>query len=159
MTESTIPIPESAPPRARRRLQSFEDYGSDFVTLEEAETLAQGTGEHRGTRVEYSDDAKGWFEAWVPPTLADGSRATHPEYARATVLRIAADGTLVERRVVVRWDEYVPDEDAETFADWLKMPTVMLGKCAVVAALRSLFRDVIGNRYEPAELHQAGAAA
>lgn len=148
---SDIQLPEDRP---RRRGRAFADYAPDFITLDEAESKAHGTGQHRGTVVQFSDDGKAWFETWVPT-----NGATHPAYARATVTRKAADGDLVERRVPVRWEEYVPAEDDDNRPEWDKMPTVMLGKVAVVAALRSLFRDVIGNRYEPAELHQAGAAA
>jgi len=148
---SEIQLPPDKPRRAGR---TFAEYSPDFITLDEAETKAHATGQHRGTKVEYSDDGIAWFEAWVPT-----GTATNPEYARATVTRKMDDGDLVERRVVARWVEYVPAIGDENRAEWDQMPTVMLGKCAVVAALRSLFRDVIGNRYEPAELHQAGAAA
>jgi hypothetical protein len=150
-----ITLPEDAP----RRRRSFvgDDYGDGFISLEEAETLAQATGQHRGTTVEFSDDGLAWVDAWVPTLDGDGEDAvmrTHPTHARAVVARKMSDGDLVKTPSVVRWDEYVPGLEDERRENWDRMPTTLIGKVAKVSAYRGAFRDVIGNRYEPAEFDQ-----
>lgn len=142
---TAIPIPTA--PATRR--QQREDYGPDFITLAEAETLVQATGQHRGTVLEFSDNGVDWMDAWTPVLL------DHPTHARATVLRKYDDGDTVPTIVVVRWDEFVPDLSSDRRSNWDKMPTTLLGKVAKVSCYRGAFRDVIGNRYEPAELDQA----
>lgn len=137
------------PPDVDKRPRTTE-YGDGFIALSDAETLVQATGQHRGTVVEFSDDGIAWVDAWVPK-----GNVTHPTHARATVLRKYNDGDLVSTIVVVRWEEFVPALDDERRANWDKMPTTLLGKVAKVSAYRGGFRDVIGNRYEPAELDQA----
>jgi len=124
-------------------------YGDGFITLDEAETLALATGQHRGMTVTFSDDGQTWVEAWMP---SDGHTA--PEFARAVVTR-KYDDRDVETVSTLRWAEYVPNIDSPRYDDWTRMPTMYLGKCAKVSAYRGAFRDVIGNRYELAELDQA----
>jgi len=137
----------------------FNEYDDGFISLNDAELLAIGTREHRGTTVEFSDDGDNYVETWKP-TPADGATPaiTHPSYARATVIR-KIDGDLVPTVVVVRWDEFVPDLGDPARDNWDRMPTVMLGKVAKVSAYRGAFRDVIGNRYERAEMDQARGRA
>lgn len=143
------------PDATRRSTQPAQDeYGDGFITLADAETLAQATGQHRGTTVEFSDDGTSWVEAWVPGLDDQSEPVTHPNYARAVVTRKLADGDLVQTRVVVRWDEYVPGLGDARRDNWDKMPTTLLGKVAKVSGYRGGFRDVIGNRYEPAEFDQ-----
>lgn len=140
------------PPDARRRGKWTPPIDVGFITLDEAESLALGTGQHRGMVVTYSDDGETWVEAWVPTEGHDA-----PEYARAIVTRKYPDGDIVSTPSILRWAEFVPDITDPRYDDWRRMPTMYLGKCAKVSAYRGGFRDVIGNRYEPAELHQAGA--
>lgn len=150
---SEIVLPPDAPRRGRP-VRDPDDYGDGFISIEDAETLAQSTGQFRGMTVEFSDDGLEWVEAWVP-----SADVTHPTHARAIVLRKHDDGEVVPTRVVVRWDEFVPGETDSLRPFWDKKPTVMLGKVAKVTAYRGGFRDVIGNRYEPAEFHQTVVAA
>lgn len=147
-----ITLPDSAP---RPRWISPDP---EFITLEQAETAVQATGEHRGTTVTFSNDGDEWVSAWVPGKDSEGVLVLHPMFARALVKRKLTDGDVVETLVTIRWDEYVPDQDDPRRAEWEKRPTIYLGKCAKVSAYRGGFRDVIGNRYEPAELHQRTAA-
>lgn len=147
----SIPIPEAAPARSRRTLW-HADEDEDFITIHEAETLAQSTGQYRGMSVEFSDDGVAWVDAWVPV-----GTATHPTHARATVKRRTPDGDLTSTTVVLRWEEFVPALDDENRPFWDEKPTVMLGKCAKVSAYRGGFHDVIGNRYERAEFHRKHA--
>lgn len=127
------------------------DFDENFITLEEAETLVIDSGQWRGTTVEFSNDGETWVEAW-----SSTDEHPHPVFARATVRRKYLDGDVVARTVTVRWDEYVPDEGDGFRGSWDRMPTIMLGKVAVVSCYRGVFRDIIGNRYERAELDQAG---
>ena len=143
--------------RATRKNRYADVYGEDFISLEDAELIVLLTGQHRGTVVEFSSDNETWDETWVPPMI-DGKPAHHPEYARSVVTRELPGGAVVVRRTSIRWVEFAPDEDAQNWGMWFQKPTVMLGKCVIVAGYRSAFRDVIGNRYEPAELHQTAKA-
>lgn len=146
----SAPIPIPAAPSRPKRGTWRDDMDPEFITLHEAETLVESTGQHRGTTVEFSDDGLTWVDAWVPADDND-----HPSHARATVTRKYDDGDKIATVVVVRWDEFVPGLDDERRTNWDKMPTTLLGKVAKVSAYRGGFRDVIGNRYEPAELDQA----
>jgi hypothetical protein len=138
-------------PDAQRPGRAAFTTAPEFITLDEAETLALATGQHRGMTVEFSDDGTTWVDAWVP---TEGHTA--PQLARAIVTRKYGDGDEVRTPSVLRWAEYVPDITDPRHDEWLRMPTMYLGKCAKVSAYRGGFRDVIGNRYEPAELHQSG---
>lgn len=151
-----IVLPKDATRRASRTAAAvpLPPIDGNFITLDEAERKAIETGQYRGTTVVFSDDGVAWFAAWTPL----GESRTHPEFARATVLRKADDGDIIERVVVARWDEYVPPTDGPTRPWWDAQPTNAIGKVAVVAALRSLFRDVIGDRYAREELEQKLAA-
>lgn len=121
------------------------DYDERFITLEEAERLAHSTGEYDGREILFSNDGQVWTEFWLPTV-------EHPDpvLARVAVYRKTISRPTV---VVVSWAEYYP-EDTDRAASWDKLKTVLLAKVGVVSALRSAFRDVIGNRHEPAELDQ-----
>jgi len=153
---SEIKLPADKPRRQWNPRQSDDD--DQFISLEEAETAVQGTGQWRGTTVEFSDDGLDWTDAWQPTLDSEGVLRTHPTHARAVVIRKMDDGDKVATPSVVRWDEYVPDTGDDRRDMWDRMPTTLLGKCAKVSCYRGAFRDVIGNRYEPAEMHQATRA-
>lgn len=139
-------MPDITLPDTSRR--EFTQPPVKFITLDEAERLALGTGQHRGMTLEFSDDGTTWVDAWVP---SDGHTA--PEYARAIVTRKYGDGDTVPTPSILRWAEYVPAIEDPRYDEWLRMPTMYLGKCAKVSAYRGAFRDVIGARYAPEELH------
>lgn len=121
------------------------DYDERFITLEEAERLAHSTGEYDGREILFSNDGQVWTEFWLPT-----EEHPNPVLARVAVYRKSISRPTV---VVVSWAEYYP-EDTERAASWDKLKTVLLAKVGVVSALRSAFRDVIGNRHEPAEMDQ-----
>lgn len=123
------------------------DYEERFIPVEDAERAIIATGEWEGTTVEFSDDGKEWADWWLP---SDGH--DFPALARATVHRA---GVKIPTVVTVLWIEYYPDDDPERAKSWDKLKTVLLSKVARMAAYRQAFRDVIGNRYDPAELDQA----
>lgn len=129
------------------------NYDDDtFITLADAEAAALATGQLRGVDNTYSNDGIQWLEHWLPT-----DEHPKPVLARATVVRLI-DGDRVTTRVVVSWAEYYP-ADTDRAESWDQLPTIMLRKVAIVSALRSAFRDVIGDRYERAELDQSLIAA
>ena len=132
---------------------SETDYDESFITLADAERIAVETGEWRGTDVHFSNDGAQWAEYWLPD-----DENPHPRLARAVVKRRQGDD-IVSTTVVASWDEYYPDDDPERAAQWDKLKTVLLSKVAVVATYRRAFRDKIGKRFEPAEMHQASKPA
>tara|TARA_R100000365_G_C2747600_1_gene77704 strand:- start:6175 stop:6912 length:738 start_codon:yes stop_codon:yes gene_type:complete len=110
-------------------------------TLAEYERLAQGSGEWDGREpVEFTDDGVSWGPFWAPT----GDR-THPVAARCTVHR---KGVAVPTTAYVRWEEALPAEDS--WRDlWAAKPTTLFGAFTARQAIRSAFREAIGNRREP----------
>jgi phage recombination protein Bet len=70
--------------------------------------------------------------------------------AVATVYRIV-QGQRYPFAATARWSEYKPDQDFM----WLKMPHVMLGKCAEALALRKAFPKQLAGLYVKEEMDQA----
>ncbi|MDY7528475.1 MULTISPECIES: hypothetical protein [unclassified Cryobacterium] len=120
------------------------------ATIAEYERLAIGTGQWRGTVVEFSNDGNVWA-AYLFPTEAE----PHPALARATVHR---EGVTVPTVVTVAWAETVPAV-AEWAELWSRKPHSLFGAAAARAALRRAFRDAIGDRREPEEIDAAAAPA
>ena len=112
-------------------------------TLAEYERLAISTEQWNGTEPpEFSDDGERWSAAWRP-----SEPGQFPSFCRATVYRRDVDHPTI---VVVRWDEALPTDD-QWRQLWFRKPTTMLGSFARRAALRSAFRDVLGDRRGPDE--------
>ena len=113
-------------------------------TLAEYERIAIGTGAWNGAEApEFSNDGVIWSDAWLPTEAFP-----YPLLARATAYRHGVDRPTV---VVVRWDESVPAIDGWREL-WLRKPTALFGAFARRAAIRSAFRDVLGDRREPDEV-------
>jgi hypothetical protein len=113
-------------------------------TLAEYERIAIGTGQWNGAEApEFSNDGVIWWQAWLPTEAFP-----YPLLARATAYRHGVDRPTV---VVVRWDESVPAIDGWREL-WLRKPTALFGAFARRAAIRSAFRDVLGDRREPDEV-------
>lgn len=113
-------------------------------TLAEYERIAIGTGAWNGAEApEFSNDGVHWSAAWLP-----SESFPYPLLARATAYRHGVDRPTV---VVVRWDESVPAIDGWREL-WLRKPTALFGAFARRAAIRSAFRDVLGDRREPDEV-------
>ena len=112
-------------------------------TLSEYEQLVIGTGRFGGSEPpEFSEDGEHWSPAWVP-----SGPGQFPSFCRAAVWR---EGVQRPTVVVVRWDEALP-VDPEWREIWLRKPTTLFGAFAKRSALRSAFRDVIGDRRGPDE--------
>lgn len=113
-------------------------------TLAEYERIAISTGEWNGSDApEFSNDGVDFTPAWLPTPDHE-----HPLVARASVYRKGVDRPTT---AYVRWDEALP-ADEEWRARWLRDPIALFGSFTKRSALRSAFRDVIGDRREPDEL-------
>ncbi len=76
---------------------------------------------------------------------------TVPEKAKVVVRKIV-QGNIVDFTASARWEQYFPGEKMGFM--WLKMPHLMLGKCAEALALRKAFPSVMVGLYIPEESPQ-----
>jgi phage recombination protein Bet len=77
-----------------------------------------------------------------------------PSSAQITVYKMV-EGQRCAFSATARWDEYYPGEKGG--AMWIKMPHVMLAKCAEALALRKGFPGELSGIYTDAEMDQAGS--
>jgi phage recombination protein Bet len=77
-----------------------------------------------------------------------------PSSATVTVYRLDRTNTARPYSATARWTEYLPPKGQDFM--WLKMPQLMLGKCAEALALRKAFPKQLHGIYERAEMMQAG---
>ena len=75
-----------------------------------------------------------------------------PAKATVTVYKIVG-GQRCAFTASARWDQYFPGERSGHM--WLKMPHVMLGKCAESLALRKAFPEDLSGLYTTEEMQQA----
>src|SRR5262249_39029077 len=85
-------------------------------------------------------------------TFKDGETVV-PLTASVTVYRLV-QGQRCPFKASARWAEYKPPAGQDHM--WLKMPQLMLGKCAEALALRKAFPKQLHGIYERAEMAQAG---
>ncbi len=113
-------------------------------TLAEYERLAIKSG----AKVQIDPpEFSGGDGAWSPLWLAD----LPPVAARATVHRDDVPTTVYRR-----WDESIPVEESWRLL-WVAKPMTLFGAHTLRAALSRAFRDVIGDRREPDDNHEAPA--
>jgi len=97
------------------------------------------------------------------------------EYAEATIFKLAPDGKFYEVRAKAYWSEYAPLKEewantGEVWADsgkpkkrptgkytldrgmWVKMPRVMIAKCAEAKAIRKGWPEDLSGIYAPEEV-------
>lgn len=79
-----------------------------------------------------------------------------PKKATVSVYKIV-QGVRVPFTATARWEQYVPLKKDKTVASplWIKMPHLMLGKCAEALALRKAFPAVMSGLYVQEEMAQA----
>ncbi|MBD3753457.1 MAG: hypothetical protein IE935_13840 [Micrococcales bacterium] len=110
-------------------------------TLAEYERAAQASGEWDGRApTEFTNDGDTWSPFWV---ATEGHM--HPVGARSTVHR---KGVAVPATVYASWEEALPADESWRGL-WLAKPTTLFGAYAARGAIRSAFRDAIGDRREP----------
>lgn len=113
-------------------------------------SMAERTGNYRpdmdAPRIEYSDDAKN-----------PDSNPLGIVKCNVTVYKFS-HGEWFPANGEAYWDEYVPlwnDKIDQKKTGWVKMPRIMIAKCAEAAALRKAWPDDFANLYEESELDQA----
>lgn len=95
---------------------------------------AMETGEYDGhDPVLYTNDGKDWSELWI-----GDEKHQHPLAAKVTVYR---KGMRVGTSYVARWGTFARYFNGKLSETWEAMPDLMLGKCALVHALREAFPD------------------
>lgn len=78
----------------------------------------------------------------------------HPLKATVTVYKIIG-GVRVPFTATARWSEYVPlTKEGKPQGLWVKMPYLMLGKCAESLALRKAFPSELSGLYTDSEMQQ-----
>lgn len=83
----------------------------------------------------------------------------HPTKATVTVYKMIK-GQRVNFTASARWSEYCPlGKDRKPMGMWLKMPYLMLGKCAEALALRKAFPNELSGVYSSEEMAQSSPTA
>lgn len=110
--------------------------------------IAERTKEYRGQKpVEWCGEEGQWRDVWTQPFA--------PFAARATVLRNGWEPMVA----VAKFDSYAArDRDGKFVAMWVKMPEVMIAKCAEALALRKAFPQELSGLYTADEMEQATEA-
>ena len=96
--------------------------------------------------------------AGIEDPIYDDENKDHPEKATVTVYKMV-EGNKVAFTASARWKEYAQayvKEGKQIYSPmWLKMPYLMLGKCAEALALRKAFSNDLSGIYAHEEMQQA----
>lgn len=93
--------------------------------------------------------------AGISDVTFDSEEGANPKKATVTVYRLMPDGSKAEFTATARWEEYVPMYNDKPSGQWMKMPYLMLGKCAEALALRKAFPQDLSGIYTKEEMDQA----
>jgi len=116
-------------------------------------TVADRSGVYTGSIWEWCGQDLAWKEMWVP-----SEAEPYPFAARVRVYRkdhIDSEGKQRPEVGIAKWRAKAAWTDKGLIGQWAKDPDFMLGKCALVAALRRAFPNELSGIYEPSELNDS----
>lgn len=103
-----------------------------------------------------ADRTEGYAPGKEPSYIYDENRKVVA--ATSYVKKMTKDGTWHEVGATAHWSEYcpTPSKDGKISSFWVKMPHVMLAKCAEALALRKAFPANFSGLYTKEEMAQSG---
>lgn len=111
------------------------------VGIDGLRAVAASSGEYNGSQTYWCGNDSNWVSVWL--------KSSPPAAAKTEVYRGNSPRPFVG---VCRFDDYNTNQNL-----WLKMPSVMIGKCSESQALRKAFPQQLSGLYSTEEMGQADA--